>query len=88
MVTSSNLLVHSSSTFYLETNPSTSLRTSPKIQAVPNLREGIDAKHFLYRAFPRPKSAVRPELFRTLSDEQQARRYEFFLLKTRCRVGD
>ena len=50
------------STFCLETNPSTSLRTSPKVQAVPSLREGIDAEYFFCCAFPRPKSAVGTEL--------------------------
>jgi len=38
---------HFSSTFCLETNPSTSLRTSPKIQGVPIVIR-IDAADFLY----------------------------------------
>jgi len=47
------LLGHSSSTFCLETNPSTSLRMSPKVQA------DFDAVQSLCWTFLRPKSAFR-----------------------------
>ena len=42
---------------------------------------------FPLKLFTRPKSAPQTELYRTLSVEQRAKRYEFFLLNALCRVG-
>jgi hypothetical protein len=47
----------------------------------------FDAEHFLFYTFPWPKSAVGPELDRTLSAEHHARRCEFFLLNFIGRSG-
>jgi hypothetical protein len=47
----------------------------------------FDAEHFLFCTFPWPKSAMGPELDRTLSAEHHAGRCEFFFVEFHMSIG-